>query len=62
MRHRALVLVAALLAGACAQAAPGESYPVRPIRMLMPQPPGGTMETIGRFVARHVREEVRVRA
>jgi len=32
----------------------GQAYPVRPVRMMIPQPPGGTMETIGRLVAEPV--------
>lgn len=35
----------------CTLTARAENYPSRPIRMLIPQPPGGTMETIARGVA-----------
>ncbi|MCC7485382.1 MAG: tripartite tricarboxylate transporter substrate binding protein [Burkholderiales bacterium] len=39
--------IAALLAGP----APAGGYPVRPVRMLIPQPAGGTMDTIARALA-----------
>lgn len=54
MQCRAFLLVSALLAGVWAEPSWGQAYPVRPIRMMIPQPPGGTMETIGRLVAEPV--------
>ncbi len=41
---------AAMLAAAIVSPSWGQSYPVRPIRMLMPQPVGGTMDTIARQI------------
>ena len=43
-----IVLCAALAAGAQAAASP--EYPVRPVRMLLPQGPGSTTDTVGRIV------------
>jgi tripartite-type tricarboxylate transporter receptor subunit TctC len=37
-----------------AAAAGADSYPSKPVRMLLPQPPGGTMETVGRFLSQQV--------
>jgi tripartite-type tricarboxylate transporter receptor subunit TctC len=54
MQGRVFVLVAALLAGAWTGPSSGQAYPTRPIRMMIPQPPGGTMETIARLVAEPV--------
>lgn len=34
--------------GAMAGMSHAQTYPARPIRMLLPQPPGGTMETVAR--------------
>lgn len=31
-----------------------QSYPARPVRMLLPQPPGGTMETVARVLSQQV--------
>lgn len=39
---------------ASALAAVAPPYPARPVRMLLPQPPGGTMETVGRAVSQLV--------
>lgn len=35
-------------------AALAQAYPSRPVRMLLPQPPGGTMETVGRMLSQQV--------
>ena len=54
MRYRSLVLVSVLLAVLMEGSALAQSYPARPIRMISPQPPGGTMETVARLVAEPV--------
>ena len=47
------ILVIFVQLAACALALPswGQPYPGRPIRMLIPQPAGGTMDTIARMVS-----------
>jgi tripartite-type tricarboxylate transporter receptor subunit TctC len=52
--HRVFVHVLHLLFAVWAGFAWGQAYPQRPIRMVIPQPPGGTMETIARIVAEPV--------
>jgi len=50
VRHiSATLLLIGLAFGAAAQ-----SYPAKPVRMLLPQPPGGTMETVARGLAQQV--------
>jgi len=44
------VLAAALLAAALAPAAPAQSYPVKPIRLIVPYPPGGGVDLTGRML------------
>jgi tripartite-type tricarboxylate transporter receptor subunit TctC len=53
MRRLALTLTL-LCTVASALAAVAPPYPARPVRMLLPQPPGGTMETVGRAVSQLV--------
>ncbi len=48
--HRLLVLLISLLA-AYPQAALAQDYPRRPIRMIMPNAPGASVDVIGRIVA-----------
>ncbi len=48
-------LVAATL-GLCATTAPAQTYPVKPIRMIIPFPPGGPTDIFGRMVAQHLSE------
>jgi tripartite-type tricarboxylate transporter receptor subunit TctC len=46
-----LILFCCALGAGCASA---QSYPSRPIRMLIPQPAGGTMDTVARMVAHEI--------
>ena len=48
-----LLLIAAGIAGSAAAAASGSApaYPTRPIRMVIPAPPGGSLDVVGRPVA-----------
>ncbi|MFN9971452.1 MAG: tripartite tricarboxylate transporter substrate-binding protein, partial [Phycisphaerae bacterium] len=43
-----------LLAVMVSSLAWSQNYPTRPIRLLLPQPPGGTMETVGRMLSQQV--------
>ncbi|MCC7083279.1 MAG: tripartite tricarboxylate transporter substrate binding protein [Burkholderiales bacterium] len=52
---RVVVLIAALVAGAAAWA---QSYPARPIRLIVPFPAGGTTDTLARPFARQVEAQL----
>lgn len=43
--------IACVHATAAPISAPAPGYPARPIRMVVPQPPGGSLDVIGRPVA-----------
>ena len=49
MSKSLLAAIAAVLL--CIPHDEGHAYPARPIRMLLPQPPGGTMETVARALS-----------
>src|SRR5690349_19387334 len=48
--------VAAALALAAAGAA-AQAYPARPVRVIIPFPPGGTLDTLGRALAQKLAEQ-----
>ena len=58
MKKSASSLLSALLFAACALAAtapaPAQSWPVKPIRLIIPFPPGGPTDTHGRWAAHHI--------
>jgi tripartite-type tricarboxylate transporter receptor subunit TctC len=58
--RRALVLAgAALAAGWFAPvAAQAPSYPGKPVRVIIPFPPGGTLDTVGRLLAQKLSEQL----
>ncbi len=51
-----VVLLCGVIAGHAVQAA--EAYPLRPIRMIIPFPPGGSNDILGRLVGQHVGERL----
>ena len=51
MTRFCLVLLAALR---CAAAASAQTYPDKPIKMIVPFPPGGPIDTMGRVVAQNL--------
>jgi tripartite-type tricarboxylate transporter receptor subunit TctC len=51
MQRQTIAFTLALLAGIAAGSSWSQSYPNRPIRMMIPQPPGGTMDTMARALA-----------
>ena len=53
-----LALAAIAPAGARAQGAPGE-YPIKPIRLVVPYAPGGSSDTLGRLIGRHLQEALK---
>jgi len=55
MKH-AIAFALALLAGIAASPSWSQSYPVRPVRLMIPQPPGGTMDTLARATTHQMQE------
>jgi len=43
---------------AAAGAARAQAYPNRPIRLIVPLPPGGTIDTVGRLIAQHLSDSL----
>src|SRR5256885_444676 len=54
MRLRALVLAACIPLGALAQ-----TWPAKPVRMLVPFPPGGGVDYAARIVGKHLSDRLR---
>ena len=50
VRRRGAVVAGALAALAFAHVAPAQQYPTKPIRMLIPSPPGGGTDILGRIL------------
>ena len=51
-------ILCCLLLGLQAQAAEPESYPARPVRLIIPFPPGGSNDVVGRLVATQLGERL----
>ena len=61
MTHRSPIIVSTLLIAACllpAAAALAQTYPTKSIRMIMPFPPGGPTDIVGRLVAAKLAEQI----
>jgi tripartite-type tricarboxylate transporter receptor subunit TctC len=57
MDIRAILVAAMLALGALAAgAAPAQDYPTRPLRIIVPQPPGGGFDLVGRLVGQRLSE------
>ena len=54
----ALVLLCACAAGSAAQAQDASRFPVKPIRLIVPFPPGGSNDILGRFIAQKMTERL----
>jgi tripartite-type tricarboxylate transporter receptor subunit TctC len=54
----ALLALLALSAGAAAPAATAQGYPERPIRLIVPFPPGGSNDIVGRVIGQHLGERL----
>src|SRR5688500_7284252 len=55
--HRVMVLLLASCAGMCAAAASAlgaEKFPVRPVRFIVPYPPGGITDILARVISQHL--------
>jgi len=54
--YRTLVAIAAILAHTPLGAAEAQNYPSRPMRIVIPNPPGGTLDIVARIVAPKMNE------
>lgn len=57
MQKQIVTLYAALLSGFCgAVVAQTDNYPTKPVRIIAPFPPGGSVDTVGRLIAARLTE------
>jgi tripartite-type tricarboxylate transporter receptor subunit TctC len=56
--HRHLLLAAAALLAACSGAASAQTFPAKQIRFILPFPPGGPTDMLGRALAQKLSEQV----
>jgi len=57
-RHTFLRLILAAVAALMMTGAFGQNYPTRPVRVIIPFPPGGTLDTLGRALAQKLSEQM----
>jgi tripartite-type tricarboxylate transporter receptor subunit TctC len=57
-RKTFLRATAATIALAAAGRVPAQAYPTRPVRVIIPFPPGGTLDTVGRMLAQKLTEQM----
>ncbi|MGE4242045.1 Bug family tripartite tricarboxylate transporter substrate binding protein [Ramlibacter sp.] len=50
-------ILAAMALGMLAMTAAAQTYPARPVRVIIPFPPGGTLDTLGRSLAQKLAEQ-----
>jgi tripartite-type tricarboxylate transporter receptor subunit TctC len=58
MRLTVVRLILAALAALVMTNAFGQSYPTRPVRVIIPFPPGGTLDTLGRALAQKLSDQM----
>ena len=56
--RRCVGLLLTLFAAAAAVSAPAQTFPTKPIRLILPFPPGGPSDILGRAVAQKVTEQI----
>jgi tripartite-type tricarboxylate transporter receptor subunit TctC len=52
------IMIAALLIGAVAGPLCAQTYPNKPVRLILPNPPGGAMDTLGRVITQRFSEHL----
>jgi tripartite-type tricarboxylate transporter receptor subunit TctC len=55
---RLIQILVALCLGTAAVAAFAQAYPARPVKMIIPFPPGGTLDTLGRSLAQKLGDQM----
>ncbi len=58
IRRMAAALSAATMIALCADVASAQNYPAKPVRMILPFPPGGPTDLIGRLLAQKLGEQM----
>ncbi|HWI14609.1 MAG TPA: tripartite tricarboxylate transporter substrate binding protein, partial [Burkholderiales bacterium] len=56
MNRKMLPLLAGAALALCATLAPAQQYPTKPVRIIIPFPPGGSNDIVGRLIAQQLSE------
>ena len=56
-RHHLIRAAFAVLLAACAPLASAQGYPNKPVKVIIPFPPGGTLDAVGRMLAQKLQEQ-----